>query len=55
MKGTISIILSYSHDTDSWNPYPCSTRTCLVDVVNIMAADGLGINNYDIDDQAKPG
>ena len=38
---TISIIPLHWHDADSGNPSSCRTRTHLIYIVNIMAADGL--------------
>ena len=36
---TISIIHPHWHDTGSWNPFSCKTRTCLFNISNIVAAD----------------
>ena len=35
------IIPPHWHDTGSWNPSPCKTRTCQFYIVNIMVADVL--------------
>ena len=40
-KFTISMILSHWHDTGSWNPSSCETRTYLFHIASIMAADGV--------------
>ena len=38
---TISIIPPHWHDTSCWNPSSCESKTWLVFIVNIMAADDL--------------
>ena len=38
---TISIIPPHWHDTGSWNPSSCKTKSCLFHIANIMAADDL--------------
>ena len=40
---TISIITPPWHDIVSWNPSSCKTRICLSYIVNIIAADDLGM------------
>ena len=37
----IYIIAPHWHDTGSWNPSSCKTKTCLFYIINIVAADGL--------------